>query len=271
MDDIEQFKGDLTTWLARLTEMKPGDEVFVPATGRMGTLARLELHRQVAVVNTGSVQMEVPLVELMPDLGQQSVRQELARYRKKVEAQSRQLASQLAQAREKLESATKLQQRQKDRAKRFDRWLGLIARMKIGEDVPVNVKPGQAKLLKADLPGLRATVELPTGRVKQLSLQDLFPQEGPFTQGPRQNHPSEKSHTGPGKDKPIRRGLPHGKAAERKRRAVLGTKPGQKVFVVPFNTAATLVHIDQNKNQAVVLRGAMEIQVAIADLEPVGY
>ena len=275
MDDFAQLKGELATWLARLTEMKPGDEIFVPATGRVATLARLELHKQMAVVNAGNVQMEIPLADLMPDLGQQSVRQELTRYRKKAETQSQQLARQLAQVKEKLESAAKLERQQKEQAKRFDRWLGQIARMKIGEEIPVNAAPGRAKLTKVDLPGLRATVELPAGQVKQLSLQDLFPQDGPFAQGAEQESHSGKSRPPKtkrtAKDKPIRRGQAQGKTAKKKRQALLATEPGQKVFVIPFNTAATLVRIDQSKDRAIVLRGALEMQVAIADLEPVGY
>jgi hypothetical protein len=52
---------------------------------------------------------------------------------------------------------------------------------------------------------------------------------------------------------------------------VLATKPGQKVYVVSFRSAATLVRIDEKKDIAVVSRGAFEMQIPIADCEPVGY
>jgi len=131
-----------------------------------------------------------------------------------------------------------------------------------------------------DLPGLRASVELSGGLVKQLSLQDLFPQDGPFApkidhKKPRsKHHTNRKSHPGHSKPKPnrpIKHGQVHGKSADKNRKIVLETRPGEKVFVVPFNTVATLIRIDESKDKATVLRGAFEMQVAITDLEPVGY
>jgi len=59
--------------------------------------------------------------------------------------------------------------------------------------------------------------------------------------------------------------------AAENRKAILATKSGEKVFVVPFNTAATLVRVDADKDKITVQRGAFEMQVKISDCQPVGY
>ena len=102
-------------------------------------------------------------------------------------------------------------------------------------------------------------------------LQDLHPQTGPFAPG-GEGTKKNASRQGKGNKKAaVRHRDPKSKSAKKDRRALLDTSPGEKVFVVPFQTAATLVRIDEDKNKATVLRGAFEIQVALSDLEPVGY
>ncbi len=282
IDDVNKLKAEFATWLARLAEMKPGHEIYIPSVDQKGTLARLELHKQIAVINVGSLQLEVPLTELMPDLGQQAIRRELTEHRRTAVEKSQETAEKLLEVENQLKEARKFEKLHKERAKSFDMWLSRIARLKIGDEISVNCPPGHAKVVSVDLPGLRATVEIKGGQVKQLSLQDLFPQDGPFAQKTesskkaggkrrrREDSPA-RSKPKPQQDRPIKHGQIQGKAADKNRKKVLATKPGEKIFVVPFNTAATLVRIDESKGKAIVLRGAFEMQVALSDLEPVGY
>ena len=50
---------------------------------------------------------------------------------------------------------------------------------------------------------------------------------------------------------------------------MLDTPPGEKVYVVPFHRRATLIRFNPGKDQAVVQSGAFEMQIPIADLEPI--
>ena len=272
--DLHRLQEEFETWLATLPELKSGDEVFVPSLGKTGRLARLELHRQIALVDTDNLQLEIPLRELMPDLGQSGVREQIAEMRKQILQQAkfgeeaRREADRLRQ-----EYHHSLQQ-QKERARQFDMWLGSIARLKIGDEVPISLNPGKGKVVSLDLPGLRATVETPEGP-KTLSLQELFPHTGPFAppsprppqreprqQPPRQRHEPAK----PVADRPMHRVHPHDRDAKDNREALLATAPGQKVFVVPFNKPATLIRIKADKEHAVVQSGAFEMELPLADL-----
>ena len=83
--DLHSLQGEFETWLAGLGELRPGDEVLVPSLGKPAKLVRLELHRQVALVEADNqMQMEVPLKQLMPDLGQQAVREQIAAIRQQI-------------------------------------------------------------------------------------------------------------------------------------------------------------------------------------------
>jgi dsDNA-specific endonuclease/ATPase MutS2 len=277
MADIDRFKKEFATWLARLSELKPGDEVFVPSAKTTGRLARLETHRQIAVVDMGSIQREVSLTELMPDLGQEEARAHVASLRQSAGEQADQAAAQRVEAERLRKEARRLEQHQKEKARQFDAWLGAIARVKVGDEVSIAARPGHGKVVSVDFPGLKATVQV-DGRELHLSLQDLFPQVGPFASkhhGRDRDRGRRKRHekTGPQVDRnrPIQRRSAESKAAKRSREAVLATCPGEKIYVVPFRSAATLVRFDEKKEVAVVSRGAFEMQVPIADCEPVGY
>lgn len=50
---------------------------------------------------------------------------------------------------------------------------------------------------------------------------------------------------------------------------VLGAAPGSQVFVVPFNKRATLIRINEEKELAIVQAGIFEMEVPLADVEPV--
>ena len=180
--DLHRLQGEFETWLASLGELRPGDEVVVPSLGKPARLVRLELHRQVALVETeNSVQVEVPLKQLMPDLGQQAVRDQIAALRQQILDQAGQTEAIRGEAQHVREEYHRSLQQQKLRARQFDNWLGAIARMKIGDEVSIARKPGKGVLKQADLPGLRATVETAEGEMT-LSIQDIFPQTGPWAQ-----------------------------------------------------------------------------------------
>jgi DNA mismatch repair protein MutS2 len=272
--DLHRLKEQFEAWLARLPDLKAGDEVFVPSLGKTGRLARLELHRQIALIDSGSVQVEVPLAELMPDLGQSGVREQLNTMRKEILDQARTSQEDRHQA-EHLKQELHLSiQQQKERARQFDEWLSAIARLKVGDEVPIARKPGLGKVTQVDLPGLRATVETSQGPM-DLSLQELFPQTGPFASHPPSARRAATARTArpdrkpaPQADRPMQRRSPQSRDAQKDRQALLATQPGQKVFVVPFNKPATLIRINTDKDQAVVQSGAFEMELPLADLEP---
>jgi DNA mismatch repair protein MutS2 len=152
-EDVEQFKGEFAAWLARLAELKPGDSIFVPSMKRNGTLARLETHRQVAVVDFDNLQREIPITELMPDLGQAEVRAQIRELRREVQDQFQTAAEETRHAQTMREEAQRQEQYHKTRAKQFDAWLGAIARVKPGHDVPIAVKPGRGEVKAVDFAG----------------------------------------------------------------------------------------------------------------------
>ena len=51
-------------WVSRISTLRPGDKVHVNRFDRPGTVVRVLLHKQLAVVNVGSMEMEIPLREL---------------------------------------------------------------------------------------------------------------------------------------------------------------------------------------------------------------
>ncbi|MBN1554767.1 MAG: hypothetical protein JXA11_08475 [Phycisphaerae bacterium] len=276
-EDVGRLKDEFGAWLARLAEWKPGDSIYVPSMKRGGTLARLETHRQIAVIDFDNLQWEIPLTELMPDLGQTEARTRMRELRHQMHTQAQAAAEEVHRAQALREEAQRLEQYHKTRAKQFDAWLGAIARVKVGDDVPIAMKPGRAKIKAVDFAAMKATVET-DGRDMQLSLQELFPQTGPFApkfesrkhqKPPRNAKPPRDAK--PNQDRPIERRESQSKKAKQNRAAVLATPPGEKIYVVPFRAAATLVRFDEKKELAVVSRGAFEMQIPIADCEPVGY
>ncbi|MBN1941772.1 MAG: hypothetical protein JW849_00600 [Phycisphaerae bacterium] len=280
-NDVERFRGEFAAWLARLAEWKPGDSIFVPSMNLAGRLARLETHRQVAVIDFDNVQREVPLTELMPDLGQAEARTQMRELRDRMREQFQAVEEQTRLAQASREEARRLEHYHKTRAKQFDAWLGAIARVKIGDDVPVGVRPGRGNVKAVDFAAMKATLEI-DGTDVTLSLQDLFPQTGPFAPRTHERDKARKEHkhgrsdksvrdAGETKDRPIERRQVDDKRAQKNRAAVLATPPGERIYVIPFRAAATLIRIDEKKDLAVVSRGAFEMQVPIADCEPVGY
>ena len=330
--ELHRVKEDFETWLATLPDLKPGDEITVPARNLKGRLVRLEIHKQIALLDTGSMEVEVPLRELIPDLGQAPVRQELASLRQQILDQARQTRGTMDEADHVRQEYQRSLDQQEERARQFDMWLGAIARAKVGDEVSIAVKPGTGKLLELDLPRLRAKVQTEQGELA-VSVQDLFPQTGPFVAlyareaaraaagvhvaaaqaeargagtygrrperaqrppqrgpgreggsregaaregqrqparvGQAQAAPYRERHTEPLPNRPITRRDPDSRAAQDSRQAVLDTPPGQSVFVVPFNKRATVIRIDAQKEMVVVQSGIFEMEIPLADVEPI--
>jgi DNA mismatch repair protein MutS2 len=277
MGDLQKLQEEFNTWLARLPEMKSGDEIYVPSLNKTGTLGRLELHRQRALVNVGSMQVEVPLSDLMPDLGQKQVRDQLANLRRQILEQARAAEADRAEAQRLHDEFARSLAHQKQRARQFDQWLASIARVKVGDEVPIARKPGRGKVLAVDLPGLKAKVATSAGEM-DLSIQDLFPQTGPFAPHAEASRPKRSARKGRGKaeqeqadkDRPLPRRSPKSKAAKRSHEQLLAAQPGEAVYVIPFRKRATLVRLRPDKGAAVVQSGAFEMELPLADIEPVG-
>ncbi len=281
LQELQKAQEDFELWLASLPEMKPGDEVHVPSLGKAGRLVRLELHKQIAVVDADNVQVEVPLRELLPDLGQKEVRRQIVDLRKEMAQQAALNAAATSEAkRMQQEYKADLAQLQQ-RGKQFDAWLHAIGRVKIGDEVPIARRPGKGKLLKVDLAALRATVATKDGEL-ELRLQELFPQTGLFAprpqdrpqKAPRKSRPFDPPRRTQGKQKqpdtksrPMPRRKPSSHAAKAARKDILSLKPGQQVYVVPFGRRAKLIRINAEKGKAVVLSGAFEMEIPLADID----
>ena len=272
--DLHRLQGQFETWLASLGEMKAGDEVTIPSLGKPGRLVRLELHKQQAIVDVGNMQVEVPLKELMPNLGQEEVRDQIAAMRQEILDQAKAATEDREKGSRLQEELHRSVEHQRRRARQFDAWLGAISRLRVGAEVPIARKPGKGKVVKVDLPGLRVTVETAAGQMV-LSLQDIFPQTGPFA--PRAGRGERKGKSPgrpPGKssrpaDRPMPRRSPADRDAKANRDKLLATQPGQQVFVVPFGKRATLIRLVPEKDQAVVQSGVFELELPLADLAPI--
>jgi len=277
--DLHRLRGQFEVWLARLGELKTGDEVFVPSLNRKCTLARLELHRQIALVDSDSLQVEVPLSELIPDLGQEGVRREIDELREQILKQARDAEAEAREARRIREEYHRSLVQQKQRARQFDQWLGAIASVRVGDQVRTARRPGRGVLESIDLRGLRAVVKTGEKSV-EIPIQELFPQTGPFApRRPRTARGGTGRATGARQadrrgaeareDRPMARRSPEGYKARANRDAVLAVKPGEQVYAVPFHKRATLIRFVEDKDLAVVQSGVFEMEIPLADLEPV--
>lgn len=298
--DLHRLQEEFNTWLARLPELKQGDDVLVPSLSKVGRLVRMELHRQIALVDVDSMQVEVPIRELMPDLGQDAVRDQIAALRKQIMDQATAGEAALQQAKRTQEEYQRSLAQHKQQARQFDIWLGMIGRVKVGDEVPIAIKPGKGTLVALDFTALKAKVRISSAGQSQseidISIQDIFPQTGPFAPPPPQDHTPQRGrypgqrqpganlqHTdqrSPGQqqrhdepdainDGPMARRDPGGQVARENRRKILAVQPGQQVYVVPFHKRATLIRINEEKDQAVVQSGIFEMEIPLADLEPV--
>ncbi len=263
--EVNRIRNEFRDWLASIPQLKPGQEVFVASLNDKARLIRLELHKQQAVVESGNIQHEVPLGELMPDMGQLPIRRQIAELRDKIVAEARRTQSARSEAehvrKEYKQSLSQLKQRQK----RFDAWLEGVKKLKVGRQVRVAGHKKPATVVAVDLPNLRATVET-DGRRRQVALQELLPEAAAFETKPPTR--KQKRKHGRRKDKPVRHRRADSAAAKKNRQKILQIEPGRKVFVVPFKKQATLIRTDPDKDLAVVQSGAFEMEVPIADIEP---
>lgn len=267
--DLHRIQQGFESWLASLSEFRPGDEVPVPHMKKTGRLVRIQFNKQIAVVDVDNLQVEVPLRELLPDLGQAGVRQEIASLREQILAQARQAESLRAEAeRLQIEYHRSLAQA-RDRREQFDRWLAAVGAARVGQRVTIAAPPGAGKLLELNMLAGLAKVQTDKGTL-ELPIQELFPQVGPFARraakGPQR---AAKARPEKAEDQPVRHRRPDSRSAKADRDAVLKVQPGQQLYVLPFHKRATLIRFNHDKDQAVVQAGAFEMQIPIADLAPV--
>ncbi|KKL96161.1 hypothetical protein LCGC14_1847240, partial [marine sediment metagenome] len=281
MAELQQLQRHFESWLASLAEFKPGDEIRVPSLNKVGQLVRVQFNKQIAVVDVDALQVEVPLSELIPDLGQGAVRQEIASLREQILRQARQAESIRAEAERQHAEYQRSLTHQRNRQRQFEQWLAELGRARVGQTVTIGRDPGRAKLLELNLPAGRAKVETRAGTI-ELPVQELFPQIGPFARRRKPTEPGRRARQqgtkgakgakavkAEQKDRPIPRRSRDGAAAEANREAVLKTPPGGMLYVVPFHRQARLIRFNQDRNEAIVQAGAFEMQIPVADIEPV--
>ncbi len=285
LSDLRSVSERFNDWINSLPAMSPGDEVFVRRLNKTGTLERLQLSKQVAVVNVDKMQVEVPLQELMPDLGDPSAAGKVISLRRQIAQQAEQTAAALAEAeRAKTEyhrSAAALASRRRQ----FDAWLAAVGKLELGREVSFahDGKTGRGIVAALDLPAGRVSVETHDGTV-EARVQDLFPDIKGFGGHPGRKHRSHSRRSphghGHGKtvaenpqadkaDKPVTHRNPKTHRARASRAALLALPANSEVYVVPFRKRATLLRVDEHKNVGTVQSGAFELEVPLADLEPV--
>ncbi len=63
-EDLQQSKQAFEQWTRWINELEPGDEVFIKPLKRIGKVVRMQLHKQRALVSSGSMDIEVPLTDI---------------------------------------------------------------------------------------------------------------------------------------------------------------------------------------------------------------
>jgi len=63
---LQEKQADFDRWVAMIAALRPGDTVHVRRFDRPGRVVRMMLHKQLAVVAVGAVEMEVPIREILP-------------------------------------------------------------------------------------------------------------------------------------------------------------------------------------------------------------
>jgi DNA mismatch repair protein MutS2 len=257
---VKHLREEFEAWLAMLVQMAPGEELHIPSLNRTGKLVRLQLHNQLAVVDIGNIQAEIPLMELMPQLGQEKLRRQFNDLRRDLQDRQKSADDALAKA-TRLEAearahAADLRQRQEA----FDTWAQAVATAQAGDMVTINRKPGMGTLIAIDHGKRQATVRTNDGKELKLPVKDLFPQTGRYAKVTKDTPVGRKLT-----DKPLRHGKATGKKAASARKSLAKLAPGDKVFVISFDQSYTLVRIDEAKDIAIVQAGAFELSVALSD------
>ena len=63
---LEKQQQNYQSWLDWINGLKPGDKVYVRKFRKEGTIVRMELHKQQALVNMGRLAAEIPITEISP-------------------------------------------------------------------------------------------------------------------------------------------------------------------------------------------------------------
>jgi DNA mismatch repair protein MutS2 len=66
LHELERRRADFDQWIKRVSSLRPGDKVHVRRFDRQGTVIRLQLHKQSALVSVGAMEMELSLAEISP-------------------------------------------------------------------------------------------------------------------------------------------------------------------------------------------------------------
>ncbi len=63
-EQLERQQAEFASWTRAIARLRPGDAVHVRRFDRPGTVVRMQLHKQTAVVSVGAMEIEVPLADL---------------------------------------------------------------------------------------------------------------------------------------------------------------------------------------------------------------
>jgi len=164
LDEVDRLRDDFEGWLARLSEMSEGDEVYVASMNRTGRLVRLELHRQIAVVDVGDKQVEAPLRALMPEMGQTGVRRQLEAMRQDLLDQQRSSEAAAERAAELEADYKRRIGRLKRRNEEFDAWAAAVVSASPGDVVPSTASRARLRWSAWTYPPARPVSARPTAR-----------------------------------------------------------------------------------------------------------
>ncbi len=66
LEALQAQQAQFNQWVERIASLRPGDKVHVRRFDKPGTVVRVLLHKQLAVVAVGAMEMEIPLREIVP-------------------------------------------------------------------------------------------------------------------------------------------------------------------------------------------------------------
>ncbi len=67
LESLQVKQAEFDRWVERIAALRPGDKVHVRRFDKSGTIVRVLLHKQLAVVAVGAMEMEIPLREITED------------------------------------------------------------------------------------------------------------------------------------------------------------------------------------------------------------
>jgi DNA mismatch repair protein MutS2 len=66
LESLQARQEEFNRWVEKVASLRPGDKVHVKRFDKPGTIVRMLLHKQLAVVAVGAMEMEIPLREILP-------------------------------------------------------------------------------------------------------------------------------------------------------------------------------------------------------------